>query len=240
MTIDAPTLAPLVNSAAYDEIEAELKQVFLDLFSTYLRSTERDLNVVGVAHLGSLDLLEKCIKQDGLAVFSDDTYAVQYLYRAWHVRNPKRGMIFLKTYLQLMWPNGWTVQQMWQDKSQPYPTALVARDVLSGDPHSTHFLTSRIVVSIDDQNETGINVERISPAVRSVLAARFLLEIQTLRQFADTGANSLGVGAACYIEQLAAFTGTAVKLPKPGEDMATFSGELMQTFAGDAMATMSS
>src|ERR1700756_2834214 len=127
MTIDAPTLAPLVNSAAYDEVEAELKQVFLDLFGTYLRSTERDLNVVGVPHLGSLDLLEKMIKQDGLAVFGDDTYAVQYLYRAWHARNPKRGMIFLKTYLQLIWPNGWIVDQLWQDKRLPYPTKLVAR-----------------------------------------------------------------------------------------------------------------
>lgn len=119
-----PTLGPLVNSAGtrapeYAEIEAELKQIFLDLFSTYLRASERDLNVFGAAHLGSLDLLTKRIKVDGLAVFGDDTNAVEYLYRAWNFRNPKRGMIFLRTYLQLLWPNGFVVDQLWQQKSLP-------------------------------------------------------------------------------------------------------------------------
>lgn len=208
MTIDAPTLAPLVNSAAYDEIEAELKQVFLDLFATYLRSTERDLNVVGVAHLGSLDLLEKMIKQDGLAVFGDDTYAVQYLYRAWHARNPKRGMIFLKTYLQLIWPNGWIVDQLWQDKRLPYPTKLLVRSAITDpDPTTNYFMTSRISVSIADDDESGINIPRVEPALRSALAARFLLEIQNLRNFANRGANAIGVACTLYAEQLAVFSG---------------------------------
>lgn len=208
MTIDAPTLAPLVNSATYDEIEAELKQVFLDLFATYLRSTERDLNVVGVAHLGSLDLLEKMIKQDGLAVFGDDTYAVQYLYRAWHARNPKRGMIFLKTYLQLIWPNGWIVDQLWQDKRLPYPTKLLARSAITDpDPTTNYFMTSRISVSIADDDESGINIPRVEPALRSALAARFLLEIQNLRNFANAGANAIGAGSTLYAEQLAVFNG---------------------------------
>ena len=214
MTIDAPTLAPLVNSAAYDEVEAELKQVFLDLFATYLRSTERDLNVVGVAHLGSLDLLEKMIKQDGLAVFGDDTYAVQYLYRSWHARNPKRGMIFLKTYLQLIWPGGWIVEQMWQDKRQPYPTALVARSsITDADPTTNYFLTSRVVVSISDDAESGINIPRVEPALRSVLAARFLLEIQNLRQFENANNDGIGVGTASYSEQLALLTGDLLTPP---------------------------
>lgn len=208
MTIDAPTLAPLVNSAAYDEVETELKQVFLDLFATYLRSTERDLNVVGVAHLGSLNLLEKMIKQDGLAVFGDNTYAVKYLYRAWHARNPKRGMIFLKTYLQLIWPNGWIVEQMWQDKRHSYPTALVARSSITDpDPTTNYFLTSRIVVSISDDTESGINIPRVEPALRSALAARFLLEIRNLRQFENANNNGIGVATTMYGEQLAVFAG---------------------------------
>jgi hypothetical protein len=214
MTIDAPALAPLVNSAQYDELEAELKQVFLDLFATYLRASERDLNVVGAAHLGSLALLEKCIKQDGLAVFGDDTFAVQYLYRAWHARNPKRGMIFLKTYLQLIWPNGWIVDQMWQDKRQPYPTALVARsDITDSDPTTNYFMTSRIVVSIADDAESGVNIPRVAPALRSALAARFLLEIRNLRQFANADTNGIGVGTVMYGEQLAMLSGQAVAPP---------------------------
>jgi hypothetical protein len=231
-----PVLGPLVDSASANEFEAELKQMFIDLFANYLRSTERDLNVYGVAQLGSLDLLQQSVTRDGLAAFPNDINALGYLYRTWHARNPKRGMAFLKTYLQLMWPNGWTVQQMWQDKSKPYPTALVAVDAISGDPHATHFLTSRIVVAVDDANETGVNVERVSPAIRSVLAARFLLEIQTLRRFANTGANAIGIGSACYIEQLASFTGTVV----PAGTMITLDGDLMNTFTGDTMTVMGS
>lgn len=230
MTIDAPSLAPLVNSAAYDEVEAELKQVFLDLFATYLRASERDLNVVGVAHLGSLTLLEKMIKQDGLAVFGDDTYAVQYLYRAWHARNPKRGMIFLKTYLQLIWPDGWIVEQMWQDKSKPYPTALVARSSITDpDPDTNYFMTSRIVVSIADDAESGINIPRVEPAIRSVLSARFLLEIQNLRNFANAGATGIGVGSAMYCEQLAVISSPNVSLPASLGDLSVLVNTTLPT-----------
>jgi hypothetical protein len=205
MTVQTPpVLSPLINSANANQYEQELKQLFLDLFANYLRSNERDLNVYGIAQLGSLDLLQESVTADGLAAFPDDLYALGYLYRAWHARNPKRGMIFLKTYLQLIWPNGWIVEQMWQEKSTPYPTGLVARSLITdANPHTNYFLTSRIRVSVDDQTETGVNVERISPALRSVVAARFLLEIQTLRSFA----NPIGVGSVAYIEQLASFAG---------------------------------
>ena len=215
-----PNLGPLQNSWEANEVEAELKQVFLDLFATYLRGDERDLNVYGAAHLGSLDLLARSIKRDGLAVFGDDTNAVRYLYRAWHARNPKRGLTFLRTYLQLLWPDGWRVEQMWQDKSQPYPTKLVARGQLGANPHDTHYLTSRIAVSIDDDSETGVSIPRVSPALRSVMAARFVLDIEVLKRAEDM----ISVASGALTETFAFYDGQAVVtvLP-PTPDQSEFS-----------------
>ncbi|MDQ7977158.1 hypothetical protein QYH69_07845 [Paraburkholderia sp. SARCC-3016] len=203
--ITPPTLGPLVNSAEYNEIESELKQIFLDLFSTYLRASERDLNVYGVAHLGSLDLLTKRIKEDGLAVFGDDVNAVEYLYRAWNFRNPKRGMIFLRTYLQLLWPNSFVIDQLWQQKGAPYPTALVTRaQITDANPETNYYLTSRLRVSIDDASESGVSATRVLPALLAVLAARFLIELQVLKRFAD----SIGLADGMYAENVAFFEGT--------------------------------
>lgn len=210
--VSPPTLGPLVNSVGttatqFAEIEAELKQIFLDLFATYLRASERDLNVYGAAHLGSLDLLTKRIKEDGLAVFGDDTNAVAYLYRAWNFRNPKRGMIFLRTYLQLLWPNGFAVDQLWQQKGVPYPTALSTREQITDpNPETNYYLTSRVRISIDDASETGVSATRVLPALLAVLAARFLIELRVLKRFDD----SLGIADGMYAENVAFFSGSAV------------------------------
>jgi hypothetical protein len=207
MTIAPPTLGPLINSAEYDDVESELKQIFLDLFSTYMRASERDLNVYGTAHLGSLDLLTKRIKEDGLAVFGDDTNAVEYLYRAWNFRNPKRGMIFLRTYLQLLWPNAFVIDQLWQQKGVPYPTALFTRaQITDANPETNYYLTSRLRVSIDDASETGVSATRVLPALLAVLAARFLIELQVLKRFTD----SLGFADGMYAENVAFFEGALV------------------------------
>ncbi|MFM0432409.1 hypothetical protein PQQ75_25585 [Paraburkholderia aspalathi] len=233
--IAPPTLGPLVNSAEYDEIETELKQIFLDLFSTYLRASERDLNVYGAAHLGSLDLLTKRIKVDGLAVFGDDTNAVEYLYRAWNFRNPKRGMIFLRTYLQLLWPNGFVVDQLWQQKGVAYPTALFTRgEITDANPETNYYLTSRIRVSIDDASETGVSATRVLPALLAVLAARFLIELQVLKRFID----SLGFADGMYAENVAFFAGS-MKMPFAKSDTlgipAGMYGEQIAIASGDAI-----
>ena len=217
--ISPPSLGPLVNSVGtsateFAELEAELKQIFIDLFTTYLRSSERDLNVYGAAHLGSLDLLTKRIKEDGLAVFGDDTNAVEYLYRAWNFRNPKRGMIFLKTYLQLLWPNSFIVDQLWQQKGVAYPTALFTRaQITDPDPETNYYLTSRLRISIDDPSETGVTATRVLPALLAVLAARFLVQLLVLKQYAD----SLAFADGMYAENVAFFAGSLM-LPFAASD----------------------
>lgn len=204
-----PTLLPLQISADANDIEAALKQQFLDLFMENLRAGERELNVSGMPHLGPIDLIERHVKLDGLALIRTDEPSMKYLYRAWKARNPKRGMHFLRTYLQLLWPNGWVVNQMWQDKGSPYPTGLSARSAIAApDPHSTHYMTSRIRVLIDDDRESGFSIPSVVPALRSVVAAKFVLEIQLLKRFANVDGGGLGLSNGATVQNMAYFDST--------------------------------
>lgn len=243
MTIAPPTLGPLVNSAGtsaseFAEIEAELKQIFLDLFSTYLRASERDLNVYGAAHLGSLDLLTKRIKEDGLAVFGDDTNAVEYLYRAWNFRNSKRGMIFLQTYLQLLWQNSFIIDQLWQQKGVAYPTALFTRSqITDADPETNYYLTSRIRVSISDDSESGVTATRILPALQAVIAARFLIQLLVLKQFQ----GAIGFADGMYAENIAFFEGSLIIPQSASDNLAVAPGAYSENIgfeAGDMVVTL--
>lgn len=193
--VAAPDLYPLRASHEADAVESDLKQIFLDLFDDHLRVPERDINVFGMAHLGSFSLIERVVTGEGLALYRKaDEFAMRYLYRAWRARNPKRGLHFLRTYLRLLWPDGNRCEQLWQRKSLPYPTGLIARELIPDtDPHARHILTSRISVEIDEPGEQGAGLLRVLPALRSVVAARFILVISIARSFANADANGLAL-----------------------------------------------
>lgn len=122
-----PRLAPLEGSFSENEVEADLKQLFLDLFGAKLAAQSFDANVLGSAHLGSLDLVRKSVNTDGLAMLSGDSEeaSTRYLYRAWKSRNTQgRGVHFLRTYLQMLFPNKCSVVQLWHKKTDIYPRRL--------------------------------------------------------------------------------------------------------------------
>ncbi len=97
---------------------------------------------------------------------------MRYLFRAWTARNPKRGLHFLKCYLQLLWPNQWTYDQMWQLKTAVYPNALSKRSDLGSDPHATHFLTSRIAITLTASDISAAQIIQVLGPLRSTLGAR--------------------------------------------------------------------
>lgn len=186
---DAPRLAPLLNVHEFDFIEQELKAIFVGQFERFIRPAERNVNTLGIPHVGSTDQFERAIKMDGLAlVRSGDQRAMRYLFKAWKARNPRRGLHMLKLYLQLLWPNSWECDQMWQDKSEPYPTALSPTD------GGNHFLTSRVHVKISAASTDGSDVATVAPALRSVLPAKYVLSV-TIEQLASAG---LQVATASY------------------------------------------
>ena len=170
----APALAPIVHSHEADDLEADLKALFIELFETYIRPDERFVNLVGVPHLGAFELVEAAVKTEGLAILrKQDEAAMRYLYKAWRGRNQKRGLSMLKLYLQLLWPGAWTCDQMWCRSLSDYPQRLSVTQV-----SESYFLTSRVNVTIDAQADTGgVDVAATAASLRSVIAARIVLTV---------------------------------------------------------------
>jgi hypothetical protein len=132
LPIDAPALQPLANSAEYDELETELKAVFTSVFNAMIRDRERQLNFTGMPHLGDAELMERVLKLNGLAIIRRDDTRTAFLLKAALARNPRRGMLFLKQYLQATWPNVWKVEPLWHPiaTANEYPDHVTPRTII--------------------------------------------------------------------------------------------------------------
>ncbi len=124
--IDAPSLQPLQQSFDYDQLESELKAVFLNVFESMIRDRERNLNLYGMPHLGDDDLIQRALKNAGLSIIRRDATRQSFLLKAALARNPRRGMIFLRAYLQSAWPNVWMCEPLWHPiaTADNYPNEL--------------------------------------------------------------------------------------------------------------------
>lgn len=176
-----PALVPLANSYAQDDFEDELRQITLDLFASMLASQAHDVNVMGAAHLGSLDSIRKSVTWDGLALIpaldeDAEEWILRYLYRAWQARDyGGRGTYFLETFLQLLYPNLCQVAQMWQKNDVEYPLGLASAldepDVVI-DPER-YWLTSRVEIGLDLSVRTQ-NITTLMEVISAILPARLV------------------------------------------------------------------
>lgn len=178
-----PRLEPLRHSFAVDDAEHELNQLFIELFETYLSEKLHDVNVLGMAHLGSIDLVKRMITADGLVVINNnrEEFAARRLYRAWKSINCQgRGLHLLKAYLQLLFPNAWQVSQQVQltGGANSYPNQLVPVEQ-NVDP--TAFLTSRVQISIAAGGENAGSAGDIAGVIRAIVPARIVPQIQILQ-----------------------------------------------------------
>ena len=94
--IAPPSLAPLVGSYEENQLESDLKKIFVTVFERMVRERERSLNLYGMAHLGDEELVGRNLQTDGLAVIRRDAERMRFLLKAWRARNPRRGMLFLR------------------------------------------------------------------------------------------------------------------------------------------------
>lgn len=180
-----PRLLPLENSFTENDYEREIKELFIEIFKKNLSDNVFDANVAGNAQLGSQTLVKRSINSDGLVLLQSDReeYSTRYLYRAWKSRNNQgRGLHFLRTYLQLLFPNLCTVAQAWQDKKLTYPSGLTDKM-----PEKTeineYFLTSRVLISLTfDVNAHSLKEFR--DIIRSVIPARLVPEFRFFIYFA--------------------------------------------------------
>lgn len=135
-----PNAQPLKESHEPNNVESELKSVFNDLFALLGKDTF-DASVLGAAHLGSFDLVRRSVNRDGLVLLSGDREeaATRYLYRAWQSGDiQKRGLHFVRTYLQLLFPGESEVRQLWHAKGVPYGSAFITNEPRN--PYWYHFV----------------------------------------------------------------------------------------------------
>lgn len=172
------------------------------VFEEMIRERERNLNLYGMAHLGGEDLMASALKADGIAMVRRSFTRMQFLMKANRSRNPRRGLLFIKKYLQAIWPNIWLVEPLWQPiaTANAYPAGAVP----NGDP-STHFLTGRVRITLPVSSDNGLGLTEIARAFRSTLPARLMLEFKLGTQF-DSSGNNGGLALANGVIGIMPFT----------------------------------
>jgi hypothetical protein len=230
-TAQPPQLTPLRNSFAVDDIENELRNLFIDLFDAHIGSAAFDANVLGMAHLGSLDLVRKSVNADGLVLLPGDREeaATRYVYRAWKSRNKQgRGLFFLKTYLQALFPGIWNVEQQMQTTAIAYPTALYDRT--SNGDDSDKYLTSRLHIKLDATGGLP-DISSLVPVISAIIPARFVPKlIQVLftearMQIASIGNASITLrGTGTVTEPYVNFGDAAMAIASQGNVAITLRG----------------
>jgi hypothetical protein len=178
-------LIPLQRSAVADDVEAEFKALFLQLYKERIADGVNELALYGMPHLGSIGIIERYVSNDGLAVLRTTTVEqIRYLFHAWRYNNPQRGTAFLGAYLNALFGPVYTISQLYCHKDKVYPTdALSLGEIedIAGNMDD-YYLTSRLRVDI----QTPIVPERILRASRTAVAAKFVLELRI--------AQTIGVG----------------------------------------------
>ncbi|WP_313453337.1 hypothetical protein [Stutzerimonas nitrititolerans] len=197
-------MIPLQKSWAANDLEADLRDLFIQLYTEMLGGKSDEINLYGAPHIGPFSLIEREIAKDGLAVLrttSEDQ--MRNLFRAWRFRNPRRGTHFLRTYLQSLFGSSFDISQLWQKKDAVYPYSLLTETEVNGlGVKDDYFLTSRIRVDI----ETEVVPERLAQVLRTTVAARFVMDVRTSKYgrnyfgFATLGSFGKGLiaGNATY------------------------------------------
>ena len=178
-------MLPLQKSVDYqdddeDSIEHELKLLFIALFEHYLRTKFRRIDHFGYPHLldtPDFEAVQRFIKLDGLSLLNRETNNQPYMlevFRAWRGQHSRRGLGFLEFYLQMLWPNAWTIKQQYHPiaTQNNYPLDILDDEVANS------FLTSRVAVTIDPNQLTSPSeVTKMLPSLKRVVPARIVLNV---------------------------------------------------------------
>jgi hypothetical protein len=200
------SLTPLEKSGCASQAESDLMTLATRLAVEFLGAEADDIRVLAMPHEGSADLIHKALLRDGLVLPQGglDDAPLRQLYRAWQAGNCQgRGLHFLRTYLQLLFPNQCAVEQLWCtedsypdpaddlwwmprwgddglmfDGSWRYGMAIEGRTRDSTLDESGVFLSSRIRVSLNHETADTMAVISMSDVFGDLLAARFVVEVR--------------------------------------------------------------
>lgn len=185
-------LVPLSKSHAATDLEADLRDLFIDVFEQLLKVKQDAINVYGAPHLGGLDLVTRNIEMDGLSFIRNDNYqSLYYLLKSWKHLNPERGLHFLRTYVRAIFGLRSEVSQLWQKKSEPYPNHLRAESEVESE--TDYFLTSRVRVDLD----TEIVPDRIVRTMRTAAPARLVLDVRIVKSLPLTVGIAQTIRGVC-------------------------------------------
>lgn len=178
------SLYPLNQNNESLILEQEWRQIFNEVYRNMLEERINALLCYGMPYLGEFELLKRFLSEDGLTVLNSlENERLAYLLKAWKT-NKKRGLDFLVTYLQLLYPNNFKITQLWQETSQPYPSALHSQQEAET-KGTAHWLTSRVRVEITDNDEDGETLMKYAPTLQTIVGARFVLMVNLLRTFGN-------------------------------------------------------
>ncbi len=253
-----PDLQALQRSwVANDPLAEGMNQLTVQLWRDNLAEQTFDINVLGAPHLGSFSLVRRAVNADGLALLSGEgeESATRYLYRAWKGQNGNgRGLHFLRTYMQMLYPNKWSVAQMWQNTSLPYTVGMQTEQELDspfGPGKSGWALTSRVHIGIDYDAPLATSFSEMLKVLANVLPARIVPEFATRVLTSVGGSGSAKAGAGVRAIGLAkirpeivmrAQSATrvhahAIALARiaPDVSMAAYSGRVMSSAAAPVL-----
>lgn len=199
-----PELRPIRESGTTGDLEGELKELALTLFSDLLADAAHDVDVSGIPHLGTLDLLRRSINYDGLIMLPGEweEEATRYLYRGWTAGNRQgRGLHFLKVYLQLLFGGEAEVEQLWFSISDEYPvstaqntwwlprlddpdlkldgswqlgTPILSRSPTAIDDRAGVFLSSRVSIALDFERTDIEPLQSLRDIILEIVPARIV------------------------------------------------------------------
>ncbi|ASF48299.1 hypothetical protein [Methylovulum psychrotolerans] len=172
------TLTALANSAAFDAVEGDLKQLFMDVFAAQLADGVADALALAVPEAGSQTVLRQSLNDNGLVLIEQLGNSAFYhrellglVLKAWRGRNfNNRGLAFFRTLTKAMYP-GAQIVPLWQPKAQSYGTGLFI-GVDQADT-SAAWLTSRLQVTTHAAPPTNLGLLR--DLIAYTLPARFVI-----------------------------------------------------------------
>lgn len=209
-------LIPLQRSAEFDEVESELKALFLSIYKKRMAAKVEELMLAPMPNLGGDEAISRALNNDGLAMLRNTASEnIRYLFHAWRYRNPQRGTKFLAIYLRSLFGSVFTIAQLWCRKGGVYPKDVMSDQEIidAGEDFANFFLTSRLRVDI----ETEIVPERILRAARTAVASRFVLELRAARRTLST----YNIGFIAHSVNVCRTSGTALYNQPPVEAAAT-------------------
>lgn len=192
-------MKPLEQSFAFDETEAQLKALYIDVFNELFADKVDDIHHYGMPHLGSATVVERFTKQDGLVVLrrpNSNDQIMRVIYANWISLGSKRGLAFLEFVLQMLIGDQWQIHRLYHDKNrvEQYPSLVTMQKLADS------FLTSRIMIDLDasvDFNE----ILELLPTLMRLVPANIVPTLTSSLSFSDIAEIQIATGFIPYMMQ---------------------------------------